>query len=143
MKMKQEHSCGAVLFTEEDGIRQYVLVMEVTGSYGFPKGHQEGNETDLETAVREIKEETGITNLEFIPNLKRTIRYKVSENAIKEVVYFVAKYQGEDFDIQLKNEILSAKKYPIEAALSLLKYQEMKNILIEIDYMLEEMKKWK
>ena len=141
MKIKQEHSCGAVLFTEENGVRKYVLVMEVTGSYGFPKGHQEGEETDLETAIREIKEETGITNLEFIPNLKRTIRYKVSENAIKEVVYFVAKYQNEEFDIQIKNEILAVKKYPIDAALSLLKYQEMKNILIEIDYMLEEMKK--
>ena len=143
MKYKQEHSCGAVLFTEENGVRQYALVMEVTGSYGFPKGHQEGDETDLETARREIREETGITNLEFIPNLKRTIRYKVSESAIKEVVYFVAKYQDEEFSIANKNEILSVKKYPIEAALSLLKYQEMKNILIEIDYMLEAMKKWR
>ena len=142
MKFKQEHSCGAVLFTEENGIREYVLVMEVTGSYGFPKGHQEGDETDLETARREIREETGITNLEFIPNLKRTIRYKVAEDAIKEVVYFVAKYSNEEFNIQIKNEILSVKKYPIEAALSILKYPEMRNILIEIDYMLEEMKKW-
>ena len=53
----------------------------------------------------------------------------------------MAKYKDEEFTIENKNEILSVKKYPIEAALSLLKYQEMKNILIEIDYMLEAMKK--
>ena len=137
MKIKHEHSCGAILFTKENGERQYALVMEVTGSYGFPKGHQEGAETDIETATREIREETGITNLRFIPNLKRTIRYKVGDFIEKEVVYFVAYYDNQDFDIQIKNEILSVKKYPIDIALNLLKFQELKNILIETDYMLE------
>ena len=139
MKMKFEHSCGAILFTKNNGVREYVLVMEVTGSYGFPKGHQEGNETDLETATREIREETGITNIRFIPNLKRTIRYKVGDFIEKEVVYFAAYYEDQDFDIQIKNEILSAKKYPIVAALSLLKFQELKNILIETDFMLQNL----
>lgn len=137
MKMKYEHSCGAILFTKEKGERLYALVMEVTGSYGFPKGHQEGNETDFETATREIREETGITNIRFIPNLKRTIRYKVGDFIEKEVVYFVAYYDNQEFDIQIKNEILSVKKYPIDIALNLLKFQELKNILIETDYMLE------
>jgi len=137
MKMKYEHSCGAILFTKENGERLYALVMEVTGSYGFPKGHQEGNETDFETATREIREETGITNIRFIPNLKRTIRYKVGDFIEKEVVYFVAYYENQEFDIQIKNEILSVKKYPIDIALNLLKFQELKNILIETDYMLD------
>ena len=113
--------------------------MEVTGSYGFPKGHQEGNETDFETATREIREETGITNIRFIPNLKRTIRYKVGDFIEKEVVYFVAYYENQDFDIQIKNEILSVKKYPIDIALNLLKFQELKNILIETDFMLDNL----
>ena len=39
----------------------------------------------------------------------------------------------------MKNEILSVKKYPIDIALNLLKFQELKNILIETDYMLEEL----
>ena len=137
MKMKYEHSCGAILFTKVNGVREYALVMEVSGSYSFPKGHQEGNETDIETATREIKEETGITNIRFIPNLKRTIRYKVGDFIEKEVVYFAAYYEDQDFDIEMKNEILSVKKYPIEAALNLLNFQELKNILIETDYMLE------
>ena len=139
MKMKFEHSCGAILFTKVNGVREYVLVMEVTGSYGFPKGHHEGNETDFETATREIREETGITNIRFIPNLKRTIRYKVGDFIEKEVVYFAAYYEDQDFDIQIKNEILSVKKYPIDIALNLLKFQELKNILIETDFMLENL----
>ncbi len=139
MKLKHEHSCGAILFTKENGVREYVLIMEVTGSYGFPKGHQEGNETDFETATREIREETGITNIRFIPNLKRTIRYKVGDFIEKEVVYFAAAYENQEFDIQMKNEILSVKKYPIDVALNLLKFQELKNILIETDFMLDKL----
>ena len=126
---------AAILFTKEDNIRKYVLVMEASGSYGFPKGHKEGNETDLETATREIYEETGIKP-EFIPNLKRTIRYKLNNNVEKEVTFFVAKYENQEISTDDKT-ILSVKKYDFEAAKSLLKFQELKNILVEIDYMLD------
>ncbi len=133
--MIKEYSCGAILFTKEDNIRKYVLVMEASGSYGFPKGHKEGNETDLETATREIYEETGVKP-EFIPNLKRTIRYKLNNNIEKEVTFFVAKFENQEITTEDKT-ILSVKKYDFEAAKSLLKFQELKNILIEVDYMLD------
>lgn len=133
--MIKEYSCGAILFTKEDNTRKYVLVMEASGSYGFPKGHKEGNETDLETATREIYEETGVKP-EFIPNLKRTIRYKLNNNIEKEVTFFVAKFENQEITTEDKT-ILSVKKYDFEAAKSLLKFQELKNILIEVDYMLD------
>lgn len=133
--MLKEYSCGAILYTYEEGIRKYVLVMEASGAYGFPKGHKEGNETDMETAIREIKEETGI-DPKFIPNLKRTIRYKLINQVEKEVTFFVAKYQNQELNIN-DNTILSIKKFDLQTALNVLKFQELKNILIEIDYILD------
>ncbi|MBE6137716.1 MAG: NUDIX domain-containing protein [Erysipelotrichaceae bacterium] len=133
--MLKEYSCGAILYTYEEGIRKYILVMEASGTYGFPKGHKEGNETDMETAIREIKEETGI-DPEFIPNLKRTIRYKLINQIEKEVTFFVAKYQNQELNIMDKT-ILSLKKLDLQSALNILKFQELKNILIEIDYILD------
>lgn len=133
--MIKEYSCGAILYTIENNVRKYVLVMEASGSYGFPKGHKEGNETDLETATREIFEETGIKP-KFIPNLKRTIRYKLNNNVEKEVTFFVAKYENQEISTEDKT-ILSVKKYDLETAKALLKFQELKNILIEVDYMLD------
>ena len=56
-KMLHEKSCGAVLFTTEKGIKKFLLVE--SNYFGFPKGHVEENETEQETALREIKEETG------------------------------------------------------------------------------------
>ena len=40
-----EKSCGVILFTKKNGIKEYVLVMENSGNYSFPKGHIEKNET--------------------------------------------------------------------------------------------------
>ena len=129
-----EYSSGAILFTNEDGKRKYVLVMEANGSYSFPKGHLEKNETHLEAAIREIKEETGVDAV-IIPGLKRTIKYKVPNGNFKEVVYFVAKYENQELN-PTERDILSAKKYDIDAAKALLKFDQLKDILIEIDFML-------
>lgn len=129
-----EYSCGAILFTHEEGVRKYVLVMEASGSYGFPKGHVEGNETSIETATREIYEETGITP-EFIPGIKRTIRYKLANKNEKEVTLFAAKYKDQDLQI-CDNTILAIKKFDLQTALTMLKFNELKNILLEVDYML-------
>ena len=114
-----------------------VLVQEASGSYGFPKGHKENDETDIETAKREIFEETGIVP-EFIPNMKRTIRYKLMNDSEKEVTFFVAKYKDQEFNSTDKT-ILAIKKFDYKAAKSVLKFNELKNILTEVDYMLDIM----
>ena len=51
------------------------------------------------------------------------------------VTYFVAKYENQDLNPQDKN-ILEAKKYDLDSALTLLKFPQVKDILVEIDYML-------
>ena len=137
--MQKEYSCGAILFCYEDGVRKYILVMEPSGSYGFPKGHKEGNETDLETAIREIREETGIIP-EFIPNLKRTIRYNLPNGAEKEVVFFAAKYKNQELCAEDKN-ILAIKKLTLDNALSMLKFKELINLEEEKDYGIKRLNK--
>ena len=43
------------MFTRGDGIViEYVIVQEIEGNHGFPKGHVEGDETEIQTALREI-----------------------------------------------------------------------------------------
>ena len=67
--MKTEKSCGAVVFTVIDSSIKYVIVESKEGYFGFPKGHVEKNETEKETALREIREETGL-NVDIIDGLK-------------------------------------------------------------------------
>ena len=48
-------------------------------SWLFPKGHVDGNETDEEAALREIQEETGLKNLEYIDDLGEFTRQAVGD----------------------------------------------------------------
>ena len=59
--MKTEKSCGAVVFTRENGSIKYVIIESKSGVFGFPKGHIEKGETEEQTALREILEETSLS----------------------------------------------------------------------------------
>ena len=54
--MKNEKACGAVIKKDQ----KILMVFQNNGFWGFPKGHVEENETEIETARREILEETGV-----------------------------------------------------------------------------------
>lgn len=92
MACHYEKSCGAVLYTVKDGVRHYLLVRNRSGYYGFPKGHTEGVETEHETALREIEEESGITQVEFDPQFREVNRYICRPHVKKEVVLFLARF---------------------------------------------------
>lgn len=53
-------SCGVLLFQERP-LQAYLVLYRKDGSPDLPKGHQEKGETDLDTALRELEEETGIS----------------------------------------------------------------------------------
>lgn len=85
--MKKEKSCGTIII---DSNKRVLLVKQKLGWVGFPKGHMEQGETEIETARRETKEET---NLDVIVDEKKryTISYITATQIDKEVVYFRAK----------------------------------------------------
>ncbi len=61
--MADEKACGVIIYKNENNTRKYVIIRGVgiyQGYYGFPKGHMEPGETEQETALREVKEETGL-----------------------------------------------------------------------------------
>ncbi len=73
--MPIERSAGAVVFRKEKGNISYLLLHYQAGHWDFPKGNIERGEKMEETVKREIKEETGIEDIEFIPGFKETIKY--------------------------------------------------------------------
>ena len=94
--MNWEYSCGAVVFTREDGGKlKYVIVQEKEGNYSFPKGHMEGNETEEETAFREVYEEIGLEPV-FLEGFREEDEYPLAEKpgTRKRVVYFLADATG-------------------------------------------------
>jgi 8-oxo-dGTP pyrophosphatase MutT (NUDIX family) len=59
-KKVKERSAGAVVFATTPDGPEYLLLRYGGGNWGFPKGHVEAGETDVQAAQREVGEETGI-----------------------------------------------------------------------------------
>lgn len=88
--MKTEKSCGAVVLRKNQGRLQVLLIKHINGGHwAFPKGHVERGETEEQTALREIKEETGLTVM-LDTNYRKTVTYSPKKDVVKDVVYFVA-----------------------------------------------------
>ena len=89
---KAEKSCGAVVFRLENGARLYLILHYNEGHWDFAKGHVEPGESEEETAMREIHEETGLSSLGFVEGFRESITYtfkREGRGVPKEVVLFI------------------------------------------------------
>ena len=68
-------SAGIVLFRNDSDKNEFLLLNYPQGHWDFVKGKIERNETPHETALRETKEETGITNIEFVDEFEESVEY--------------------------------------------------------------------
>jgi 8-oxo-dGTP pyrophosphatase MutT (NUDIX family) len=84
-----EKSCGAVIYTELNGMRLYLIEQMQKGHCSICKGHLEKDESEHQTAAREILEETGLT-VKFVEGFREIIEYSPYENCLKTVVFFLA-----------------------------------------------------
>lgn len=123
--MLKEKSCGAIVIDEN----RVLIIQQIQGDFGFPKGHVEKNETEIETAIREVKEETNI-DIEVIEKYRYSINYISSENTIKEVVFFIAKPKSNNVVID-PNELIQAHFVPIKDAIEIITYDETKKVFLK------------
>lgn len=113
--MKLEKSCGAVVFSRGADSVRFLLIQHVNGGHwSFPKGHVEAGESETQTALREIREETGLA-VALDTGFRRVTTYSPSEGVRKDVVYFVAEAKETRLALQ-REEILDAGWYRREEA---------------------------
>ena len=123
-----EKSCGTIPYTLKDGKIHYLLIKANDGFCGFPKGHMENNETEIETALRETYEETSL-KVKINSDFRYETSYPKKNGNTKVAVYFLANYEKqepkhsegfEDFDFLL---------LPYESAYNELTFEEAKDML--------------
>ncbi len=123
----REKSCGAVVFTQDGGVIRYLLIRMNLGHCGLPKGHVEKFETEYETAIREVREETGVS-ITLIDGFRESVVYSISPRTTKESIYFLGKFSGEDIVIQ-ETEVSDYKLCPYEEARKLVTYENDRAVL--------------
>ena len=100
--MIEETSAGIVLFRRENDKILFLLLHYPSGHWDFVKGKMENGETYHETAIRETKEETGITDITFLENFEEWIQYNFQyegELVNKKVVFFLAETKTKEIEI--------------------------------------------
>ena len=134
--MKWEKSSGGVVFTRTGNTVRYLIIRHLGGHCGFPKGHMEPGESEPETAIREIREETGLA-VSLVEGFRAADSYPLPNKSgvWKEVVYFPAEISDQTIHTQ-PEEISEAYLVSYEEALRLLPFPEAKRILTDAHHFL-------
>ena len=133
-ELQETKSSGAIVYKVEGNEIKYLLIMLIRGNWGFPKGHFEGEETEKETAVREIFEETGL-NVKFHDDFRETIQYFPAPFIFKTVIYFLAEAVTDNVKIQT-DEVAEYRWATYDEAAKLITYRLQKKILKKANDML-------
>lgn len=129
----RERSCGAIVFLGDEGEERVLLVQHNPGHWSFPKGHVEEGESDRETAVREVLEETGL-HVRISSDFERSSTYSPRQGIYKTVVFFLGDLLGGTLKPQL-SEVKAADWLTIKEADKVLIFDRDREIFKEaLDY---------
>ena len=117
-----EKTCGSIIYKMRNHERFYLLVENKSGHIGFPKGHMEYGESEEDTAIREVYEETGV-NIKVDIKTRRSYTYKNASGIEKTCVYFCSRFESDEIFLE-QDEIQRCWLVPYETAIDLLNYPQ-------------------
>ncbi len=97
-------------FRRREGVREFLLLHSVMvrnpdAAWEFPKGSIEAGESEVEAALRELREEANLSDLDILPDFRDQVHYHYRRNG-REIEKTVTFFTG---------EIRSWKGIPAEA----------------------------
>ena len=127
-KVKQEKSCGALVYrVRQNAVELLLLKHRFGGHWSFPKGHVESGETECETALREGKEETGLT-IDLQEGFRQCVEYYPKPNVKKQVVYFLG-HALDDKVVKQEEEVSEICWVKLEDAHRSVTFKNDKNLI--------------
>lgn len=121
-----EKSCGCIIINDD----KVLLIKQTKGHWGFPKGHVEKDETEIETATREVKEETNL-DVAIDENKRYTMKYVTDKGKLKEVVLFIAKCVGGEIERQ-ESEISDIRWLDFDEAFKKITYDNTRELFKKV-----------
>ncbi|MBQ7916367.1 MAG: NUDIX domain-containing protein [Firmicutes bacterium] len=125
--VQHEYSSGGVLYTWVNDEPHFVLVREIEGHYGLPKGHVEQGETKEKAAVREMWEEAGV-RARLLPGFQEEISYPTGKDVLKHVTYFLAQYDASQ-PLMKADDLREVLLVPYKDAMNLISYPAVRDVL--------------
>ncbi len=126
--MKWEKSCGALVYRYHGGGLELLLIRHrFGGHWSFPKGHVEQGESESQTALREVKEETNIS-ISLEEGFRECVEYYPKPYIKKQVIYFLGRSLG-DTPKRQEEEISELRWVPIDQAERMVSFDNDKNLI--------------
>ncbi len=128
--LRREKSCGALVYRrqEDKGRLQILLIRHrADGHWSFPKGHVELGETEVQTALREVREETGLT-IQLLKGFRHCVEYYPKPNIRKQVIYFLGNTNDETITLQ-EEEVSEARWVDWEEAYRQVTFENDRHLL--------------
>lgn len=134
METLKDNSYGAIPIFKENGQYLILLVKHKAGHWAFPKGHPKVGESQLDTAKREFREETGLKGFDVDEKASFVEHYAFEyENKLydKKVVYYPIFARDKTVNIpeEFKDEILECRWLTFDEALKLVQFPSTKQII--------------
>ena len=130
---------GVVPFFTKENEKLFLLIQHKAGHWSFPKGKPDQGESPLETAVRELAEETGIRRCSFKENASFEETYNILKKGkpvVKKVRFYLAEVSGQEVTLA-QDELKDFAWLPYEKAREKITYEESRRILDEVQAHLE------
>jgi 8-oxo-dGTP pyrophosphatase MutT (NUDIX family) len=126
-----ETSAGGVIFRRGDAGPHVLLIRDAYAHWGLPKGHLEEGETPDVAALREVREETGLSALVLGP-LLRTIDWRFRSGATlvhKFCHFYLIECPAGEAVPQLEEGITECSWLPLDAAVERISYRNAREVL--------------
>lgn len=129
-----EQSFGVVPIYRKGNDLKLLLIQHNAGHWAFPKGHADEGETEIQTARRELREETGINDVMLITTPTFEEHYRVNrkgEPREKLVRYWI----GYVRDLRVRpqeTEVQAYKWATLAEARQLITYTQSRKLLEEV-----------
>lgn len=127
MNLKKEKSCGCIIVNN----KKVLLIYEKNRNFwGFPKGHMEAGETEIDTAKREVKEEVGM-EVDIDTSKRYELNYIIDNEIDKTSVFYIATTENSKITKQ-QSEVELAKWCSFEETLDMLTFDDWKEMFKKV-----------
>jgi bis(5'-nucleosidyl)-tetraphosphatase len=137
-------AAGVICFSN-DGTQNHYLILRSSkhGEWGPPKGHADKDENEVETALRELYEESGLRRVEFVPGYKQVLKYTVNrrdKKLSKEVVFFLGRMSSDE-SIALSEEHTEAHMATLDEIEIMVPHEDLRELFRKAETHLKKLSK--
>jgi 8-oxo-dGTP pyrophosphatase MutT (NUDIX family) len=130
-RARVETSSGGVVFRRSEDVVEFLLIRDPYANWGLPKGHIEGTESPDQAALREVEEETGLTDINLVAPLPTIDWFFRDQGRLvhKFCHFFLIECVGGDATPQLDEGITECLWQPCDAALATVSYANARQVM--------------